>query len=524
MNYLTTHNYPLPMAPKDLTHPSVKNFTNMILFLFQQLDPNFEFQGKFEEEVVTIFKSLGYPSRISKNDIISVGTQHAWPLILAAMLWLIELLTYGEACSEEADSDDHDDLSDKAFYTFLYRSYDLFLSGDDAGFDRIEGEFSHSLDRKNAAVMEQTKTLETRNQDLQGSIAVVEGRRAELPELEEKKEAYISDLGKFEVLIEQLEKHKSQLHQKTQDRETELERLTVAVQNVQAEIDALSKTVETQELSPEDVSKMVAERERLEEQQQHASENRQAVQRKVWECETKLRDDVQTLEDSARAYNSIAEDLKLVPATARNSKGKNLSLVVDINAKSGSGLLKTDVQKDIVPHLASTKQELDSTSSNIRNELLAETEQMEEIEQSKSELSDQRNSAEAKAKRAEDAYKREKGALNEVIALQTKEQEEMEQRLSNMRDSAADDARAKAATRRISEAKASAAAAREEHARQKEEINNSVMEVVAGCASHRELVRGRLDTIKDLYSEALQQQINWEPAVQGAIMPPAPPL
>lgn len=77
----------------------------------------------------------------------------------------------------------------------------------------------------------------------------------------------------------------------------------------------------------------------------------------------------------------------------------------------------------------------------------------------------------------------------------------------------------------MSEAKASVAAVKEEHARLKEEIVGSVMEVVAGCASHRELVRGRLDTIKDLYSEALQQQINWQPAADmESIMPPAPPM
>lgn len=37
-----------------------------------------------------------------------------------------------------------------------------------------------------------------------------------------------------------------------------------------------------------------------------------------------LRDKVQALEDTVRAYHSIAEDMKMIPVTARNSRGENL--------------------------------------------------------------------------------------------------------------------------------------------------------------------------------------------------------
>lgn len=41
-------------------------------------------------------------------------------------------------------------------------------------------------------------------------------------------------------------------------------------------------------------------------------------------CHRLLRDKVQALEDSVRAYHSIAEDMKMIPVTARNSRGENL--------------------------------------------------------------------------------------------------------------------------------------------------------------------------------------------------------
>ena len=57
------------------------------------------------------------------------------------------------------------------------------------------------------------------------------------------------------------------------------------------------------------------------------------------------------MEDSARAYNSVAEDLKVVPCTAKYARSRNLSMNVDVKAKKRDGLLKTDVRKDILPAL-----------------------------------------------------------------------------------------------------------------------------------------------------------------------------
>ena len=47
----------------------------------------------------------------------------------------------------------------------------------------------------------------------------------------------------------------------------------------------------------------------------------------------------------------MAEDLKVVPCTAKYARSRNLSLNVDVKAKKRDGLLKTDVRKDILPAL-----------------------------------------------------------------------------------------------------------------------------------------------------------------------------
>lgn len=220
IKYLTEHNYDHAISSKILTRPSSKDFNNIVVFLFKQVDPNLVLTGKFEDEVVAMFKHLGYPSQISKANISAAGTPHAWPSLLAALCWLIELLTYDEAAQEgqlqqaEDEMEEESGMSDKAFYSYLSTAYALFLSGEDAKYAELEEQFVNTFESKNVLLRDEIYSMEQRNVNVSNEIEEVQSRRALLPELEAKKKDYQKDLGKFQQLIEQLEKHKEQLDQK----------------------------------------------------------------------------------------------------------------------------------------------------------------------------------------------------------------------------------------------------------------------------------------------------------------------
>ena len=421
IQHLTEHGFDHPISSKILTRPAVKDFHNIVMFLFKQLDPNLACTGKFEDEVVSVFKHLGYPVQISKANIAAVGSPHAWPSLLAAIMWLIELLAYDEAAAagaaEQLEADLEDPSSYKSFYQYVQASYSLFLAGDDDTYAAVEDQFMQSFENTNVIAQQQVDSLAERNAALLAAIAEVEGRQAYLPEIENKKRELESDKAKFEQLVEQLQAQRDGLTKKAGDREVQLEQLTTAVAGVQGDMAGLRTRIATQELSPEDVRSMVAERERLEEAQRLASEGRQAVQRRVWEAEMGLRDRVQALEDSAKAYNAIAEDLKLVPHTAKNAHGLHYGLAVDVHAKKGSRLVKTDVRKDIQPALASLLAKLERTTSDYRADLAKEQDEAEELELQSASLAEQRSLAEGRSRRAEEAYRREKETLDQATEL-----------------------------------------------------------------------------------------------------------
>jgi kinetochore protein NDC80 len=77
--------------------PTKKDFQHLLTFIIRQIDPGFDFTENFEEEMRAYMKSLGYPFSISKSSLAAVGSPHAWPSLLAATLWVVQVVEYTEA-------------------------------------------------------------------------------------------------------------------------------------------------------------------------------------------------------------------------------------------------------------------------------------------------------------------------------------------------------------------------------------------------------------------------------------------
>ena len=82
--------------------------------------------------------------------------------------------------------------------------------------------------------------------------------------------------------------------------------------------------------------------------------------------EADLRTRVQSLEEAVKMYHGYAEGLKLVPASARNARGEDLSIDVDIRAKKREGLLRTEVRNHVLPILQQMKAEQEANIEHLR--------------------------------------------------------------------------------------------------------------------------------------------------------------
>jgi kinetochore protein NDC80 len=235
IEFLVTHGYEHQISPKQLGNggsgPSNKDFAQIFVFLYRQLDPHYKYPKdakdfKLEDEVPAIFKMLRYPVAITKSQMSTIGAPHAWPYLLAALDWLVELLAYQQQlAAEEQDGIDPAD-TDKMFFLYTKRSYKAWMEDESgASLDTIERELNEQFASKNIL-------LEQEIQKMQAEISLMESELANLrPSLLDdlqrqrsatldRTEQTIADSKALEVQIRELEGSISQLESDNEKRGT----------------------------------------------------------------------------------------------------------------------------------------------------------------------------------------------------------------------------------------------------------------------------------------------------------------
>ena len=80
--YLSEHGYDRSISSQILTSPTTKDFLAIISFMFANIDPNFKFIGKFEDEIPGVLKLLAYPTSIGRSALtaaLSSAETHLLP-------------------------------------------------------------------------------------------------------------------------------------------------------------------------------------------------------------------------------------------------------------------------------------------------------------------------------------------------------------------------------------------------------------------------------------------------------------
>lgn len=515
MKYLVEHNFDYNIPAKNLTRPSNKEFTAIVLFLFRQYDLNYTLTGKFEDEVVAMFKQIGYPCQISRANITAAGTPHAWPYLLAALVWLVDLLEYEEALgpggfgTSHADPNEQDEraATQSAFYSYLSQAYALFMVGEDDRYAELEEKFVHGFESRNLLIKDEIVALEQRNLMLASEIEHVERRRLQLPELERKKNEFLGDLTKYQTMVDQLDLKRSQWGNKVANRQAESENLVTSIQTTTAEIAELRNTIAKQEISPEDVRRMLADHERIEAQLRDASQLKSVSLEKLRQTQEQMVARLNALGDATREYNRTAEELKLVPVTARNSRGRNLLLEVDLKAQRGQELIKTDVRATLLPPLQAIRREIAEMVQSYKTDLLRERETLDEVTAKVSEMHEQKASIENRLRRAEEAYRQEREALERAEQGMQDEIDRLQAQVMRMQDAGGADSRLTRTIRRVEQLKEARRMQQLDHEKRRNDLMTAVCDVVALCANHRDMAHQKLSMLMNRCGEQLDDCI-----------------
>ncbi|XP_028409800.1 kinetochore protein NDC80 homolog [Dendronephthya gigantea] len=375
LQFLSENDYEHPMSMKTMMRPTNKEFINVFSFLYSRISP--EPMVKPEEELPKVMKKIGYQFTIHKTSLSNVASPHAWPILLGALHWLLELVKFSMAVNDEVEhclfpmiegEDDEGDFAAmrKVYFDFLERSYSAFI--EDKRDLRDLGEYTDALIEElrsqNDPLTSEVEQLSQENIQLEEELKRLENEPSRLEALMEKRGTLETDKSKFEVYIADLRRHRVKLDERRLQSEEALNTAKLEEEATSAEKTKLQRILANQELSAADVQRMKQEGDELKKTLTKLEETSDSMDQEIWEKEMSYARRHEQVLVQCQDYNERARKLKLIPSTAENAAG------VDYELRCHLGRMTLDIKNQLKPSLLRFKQQIAECSCRCESELI----------------------------------------------------------------------------------------------------------------------------------------------------------
>lgn len=323
IEYLTENNYDRKISQQILMSPSGKDFFSICEFLFRRIDPSFSYEKKPEEEVPQMFKSLKYPFQLSSRSLISPGSPHTWPLLLAALHWLVDLLLFDERTQmreddefqmndeETCESENPVDRGNLLFFEFTAESYRARIMESEEQEIFIDNEFVSHMNEVNENLKHSIDVKSEETTKLRKCIEELENNPERLHVLQEEVQILEKDSEKFCMLINRLDQHKKQIEEKQKDYLSNLKKEEEEIKQLQQDILDLEAKLSSQVDQNIDVDKLNRERKELESNIKVTKSHRDEIEKATDQLEKEYTTKFNELEKSVSIFNQMCRNTNI---------------------------------------------------------------------------------------------------------------------------------------------------------------------------------------------------------------------
>lgn len=207
--------------------------------------------------------------------------------MLAAVSWLIELLSYDDvvSASEDNENDIDGEQADKRFFRFLSASYTAFLSGADAEFEDLSREMEEYFDARNKVIADEASAAESKALMLQDELKSLTEAESMIPSLREEVSVLESDISKHKTYMAELEAYKDKKKADVIEARNALKTKETHLHELQQKHQRLKHTIANQAFSVQEFQSMCKERSRKRKALQAAQKDKDAAQAEIWDIE-----------------------------------------------------------------------------------------------------------------------------------------------------------------------------------------------------------------------------------------------
>ena len=460
--FLVQRGYTRQVSQRMLAGPPKEEFLHMMEFLQKQVDPNAPSLGKqkMEDDVQLLFKRLRYPFNVSKSSLQAPGSPHTWPHLLAAMAWLVEVLTYDDAADASRTGTREQVGSSMHLFGHVSESYYHFLSGDDAKCQELDEQLRsdfHSRDKRTRSEVDHLSSETERLRNQVESLSAAESRsssaQAQLDDSQQSLERSRESLYRSKDSRDKEQK-------RSRDAQRRLKELERELSSARERNDTLRKRVEQQGVSAADVERMQEQRGNLAKLIESSDARRERAEKNAGDSEVEVENNIVALEKSVATYHKLAQDLELVPLNARRARGgvgresveadaemhsaeeggrraRGVQFGISLNTRSSdpTEILGVDIHGCVKPALVSLHQESQRRARQSGDEAMSLESEVQERELNLQERRRARDEAERAVSDVESKYKAEKDRIDSEMEQLSSEAKQLEQSVEHVRSS-----------------------------------------------------------------------------------------
>lgn len=433
IHFLLSSGYDRPISPKILTSPTTKDFQLIFKFLYNKLDEGYDWTTgkKFEDDVVTLLRGLKYPfiDGISRNALYSVGSMHTWPTLLAALVWMVELILATDQVKQDMDLEQLNDKNpERIFFEFVCRAYGEYLMGNE-DFDAMQEDLAVLFQKKDEALINDINELENENAQLQDELSKLQDEPTPLQVATKQKTSLLSDLEKIKKWSDTLNAKHAQLSDQIAKLKQEEHSRQIELDVIHKEKDELQDIVDNQEISPADVDRMNAERDQLTKTIDQLNDKNSEFEKNIWEKEISVQKKVDEVEKLTHDFNNKAYRLHLVPISAKNANGKNFDLQLNNHATRADQMVNIDLRGEIKSALLDLRSHLKNEIMQAQDQCIAIRESFDRLSESVNEKLDEVQQIDSRIKRCAEQCEIHREEAQAETRMKTEEMEKLDREL-----------------------------------------------------------------------------------------------
>lgn len=411
IRFAIDHGYQHSLSPQMLHNPSGRDFQNIFIFLVKMIDPNFELQKRFEDEVIPVVKAQGYPFSISKSALAAVGSPHTWPTLLGMVMWLVGILKYKEAKANRAAKEDTISVDEKRrrlVYRNVVAAYDQFLQGADE-YPELDAELLNPLIEEKEKRIEALELQEKEIEELKTRLEALKSQPSPLELAKDHEQSLIENIKKFSILIPSLEEHAETFARKRREQEAIVSQDEGRMAGLMEEHAVLELELKGQRESGIDSEKIGQDMQRLKSIKNKVDGQRAEVESCQRIAEAEESASVSQLENILKEYHALVWRLDKCEEAESSMDPTSIDWTLRLSADIASGnvknVLNKDIDNDVMPQLLQLKKQLKAVLPKLQGESLKYQEKVEQAEEHFIVLQDDLSVFESRAKHLEDNYK-----------------------------------------------------------------------------------------------------------------------